>query len=241
VPTAKKDTHRPGQAPALGLRACGDGFSNLSQTDEEVAMRMRFLLALAASALIAGGASLRAGGHVLPATARPSAYSLDDMAADMALFSTSGNDLDYYPNTPFQILYVSDTNTFTVPAGTRFFVPVFFVDDSPPVLGNFPIDTQAIADYVFGADQLGGYDMQIVVDGRSTTLGPAYLGSAYVGGTGLLDGGGHIFIQLGGFLTPLPPGEHTVSIIANFDGEVIVGLFGSGITLEASYTVIVED
>jgi hypothetical protein len=163
------------------------------------------------------------------------------MAAAMALFSTSGNDGDYKPEIPFQILYLSNTNTFTVPAGTRFFVPVFFVDDSPPVLGNFPDDADDIADYVFGADQLGGHDIQIVVDGKATTLGPAYLGSAYVGGTGLLDGGGHNFIQLGAFLTALPPGEHTVSFIAKFDGAAIVGLSGSGITFEASYTVIVED
>jgi hypothetical protein len=203
-------------------------------------MRKRFLLALAVSTLIAGGAGLAAcvgGGVVLPATATPSDYTLDDMAAEMALFSTSGNDLHYYPDTPFQILYTSATNTFTVPAGTRFFVPVFFVDDSPPVLGNFPDDADDIADYVFGADQLGGYDMQIVVDGTATTLGPAYLGSAYVGGTGLLDGGGHNFIQLGGFLAPLSPGEHTVKITANFDGAVIVAAFGTGITLEATYTV----
>jgi hypothetical protein len=62
-----------------------------------------------------------------------------------------------------------------------------------------------------------------------------------VGGTGLLDGGGHNFIQLGGFVTPLSPGKHTVTIIANFDGAVIVALFGTGITLEATYTVTVEN
>jgi len=207
-------------------------------------MRKRFLLALAATTLIASGAGLTAcvnGGVVLPPTATPSGFSLDDMAAEMALFSTSGNDLLYYPDTPFQILYTSATNTFTVPAGTTFFVPVFFVDDSPPVLGTFPDDADDIAAYVFGADQLGGYDMQIVVDGTATTLGPAYLGSATVDGAGLLDGGGHNFIQLGGFVTPLSPGEHTVKIIANFDGAVIVALFGTGITLEATYTVIVEN
>jgi hypothetical protein len=54
---------------------------------------------------------------------------------------------------------------------------------------------------------------------------------------GLLDGGGHNFIQLGGFLTPLAPGTHTVTIIANFDGAV----FGQAITLEATYTVKVYE
>ena len=203
-------------------------------------MMKRSLLVLAVSIVVAGGTSLIAGGDggiVLPASATPSGYSLEDMAAELALFSTSGNDLKHYPETPFQILYISDTNTFTVPAGTRFFVPVFFVDDSPPILGTFPDDVDDIAAYVFGADQLGGYDMQIVVDGEATTLGPAYLGSTHVGGAGLLDGGGHNFIQLGGFLTPLTPGKHTVTIIANFDGAVINELFGQGITLEATYTV----
>ena len=203
-------------------------------------MKKRFLLVLAVSIWVAGGTRLTAGGDggpVLPASATPSDFSLDDMAAELALFSSSGNDLAHYPDTPFQILYISDTNTFTVPAGTRFFVPVFFVDDSPPILGTFPDDVDDIAAYVFGADQLGGYDMQIVVDGTATTLGPAYLGSTHVGGAGLLDGGGHNFIQLGGFLTPLTPGKHTVTIIANFDGAVINELFGQGITLEATYTV----
>jgi len=203
-------------------------------------MMKRSLLVLAVSILVAGGTRLTAGGDggpVLPASATPSDFSLDDMAAELALFSSSGNDLAHYPDTPFQILYISDTNTFTVPAGTRFFVPVFFVDDSPPILGTFPDDVDDIAAYVFGADQLGGYDMQIVVDGEATTLGPAYLGSTHVGGAGLLDGGGHNFIQLGGFLTPLTPGKHTVTIIANFDGAVINELFGQGITLEATYTV----
>ena len=203
-------------------------------------MMKRSLLVLAVSILVAGGTRLTAGGDggpVLPASATPSDFSLDDMAAELALFSSSGNDLARYPDTPFQILYISDTNTFTVPAGTRFFVPVFFVDDSPPILGTFPDDVDDIAAYVFGADQLGGYDMQIVVDGEATTLGPAYLGSTHVGGAGLLDGGGHNFIQLGGFLTPLTPGKHTVTIIANFDGAVINELFGQGITLEATYTV----
>jgi hypothetical protein len=32
VPTAKRDTHRPGLAPALGLRAGNDGFVILPQT-----------------------------------------------------------------------------------------------------------------------------------------------------------------------------------------------------------------
>ena len=179
------------------------------------------------------------GGAVLPATATPSGYSLADMAEAMAYFSTSGNDPGLYPATPFQILYISATNTFTVNTGTRFFVPVFFVDDSPPVLGDFPDGADDIAGYVFGSSELGA-SCQIVVDGKATTLDSAYAAGAHA--PGLLDGGGSNFIQVGAFLTPLAKGTHTVTIQATFDGDVILELTGGEpLTLEATYTVIVTD
>src|SRR5271169_1095243 len=43
------------------------------------------------------------GGNVQPPSAKSHGYSLDDMAKLMALFSTSNNNLAYYPATPFQI------------------------------------------------------------------------------------------------------------------------------------------
>jgi hypothetical protein len=49
------------------------------------------------------------GGHVLLPGARPDGYSLEDMARLMGQFTTSGNDLRYYPATPFQILYTTAT------------------------------------------------------------------------------------------------------------------------------------
>src|SRR5262245_59380576 len=112
----------------------------------------RLVLGLAPLALLAGVVSLATadgGGNVLSATATPAGYSLEDMAAAMAYFSTSGNNPDYYPDTPFQILYVSETNTFTVRPGTRFFVPVAYADDSFPVIGDFPATEDGIPDYVF--------------------------------------------------------------------------------------------
>lgn len=45
------------------------------------------------------------GGNVLPPTAQPHGYSLEKMAVALANFTASGNDLTYYPKTPFQILY----------------------------------------------------------------------------------------------------------------------------------------
>src|SRR5882672_10200224 len=64
------------------------------------------------------------GGNVMPAHASPHGYSLEDMAREMAYFNTSGNDTNYYPDTPFQILYAGGANRFTVKPGTPFFVPV---------------------------------------------------------------------------------------------------------------------
>jgi hypothetical protein len=200
------------------------------------------VLGFAALILLAGSTSLVSadgGGNVLPATSTPSGYSLEDMAQAMAYFSTSGNELDLYPDTPFQILYITNTNTFTVQTGTRFFVPVAFIDDSPPILGNFPTDEDEIPDYVFGGTQLGGHDLAIVVDGKVTTLGPAY--AAGVHAPGLLDGGGSNFIQIGAFLTALSPGTHTVTIQGTFGGEVILDLFGAPFSFVNTYTVIVKD
>jgi hypothetical protein len=201
----------------------------------------RFLFSVASLAVLLCGAGVVAagGGKVLPATTTPAGYSLEDMAEEMAYFSTSGNDLCFYPDTPFQILYISDTNTFCVKTGTRFFVPVFFVDDSPPILGDFPDDEDDIPAYVFGRDELGGHDFQIIVDGAATTLGPAYAAGAHA--PGLLDGGGSNFIQLGAFLTPLSRGTHTVTIQATFDGDAILAVFGEAQSFEATYTVIVTD
>src|SRR5262249_34494504 len=122
------------------------------------------------------------GGEVLPATAHSHGFSLTDMAAATALFNTSGNNLSLYPQTPFQILYVdrstetfsvvngglvvTGTNQFTVAPGTPFYVPVAFVDDSPPILGTFPTDPSTVADYIFAHDQVGMTDLRTVPDGR---------------------------------------------------------------------------
>jgi hypothetical protein len=174
------------------------------------------------------------GGHVLPASAKPYGYSLDDMAQAMALFQTSG-EVSYYPTTPFQILFTGPNstsstsnvvcadrgqgtlfvaeNTFPVTVGVTFFVPLFQVDDSPPVLGVFPTQKSQAADYFFGPTQFGGRDTEIIVDGRSTAVGADFLGGPITQiNPALLDGGGTHFMQLGVFLTPLSVGSHTVEI-----------------------------
>src|SRR5437870_10328743 len=113
-----------------------------------------FRIAVVVSMLAAVSPAHAGGGRVLSAAARPDGYSLEDMAAQLAYFSTSGNNTSNYPATPFQILYVDysvdpSSNSFTVSAGTPFFVPVLNVDDSPPVLGNFPVDNASARSYYF--------------------------------------------------------------------------------------------
>src|SRR3954452_5794607 len=54
---------------------------------------------------VAGTGDRDDGGDVLPPWARPYGYSLGDMTREVALFTTTGNELTYYPDTPFQLLY----------------------------------------------------------------------------------------------------------------------------------------
>jgi hypothetical protein len=173
------------------------------------------------------------GGEVLPPTARPLGVSLSDMATALALFTTSNNNLALLPRTPFQILYddpatlsfsfvngglvVTGTNPFTVAPGTSFYAPVANIDDSPPILGTFPTDPSAVANYLFAHDQIGMQNLQIVVDGRVTPLGATYAAGP-VQTPPLLDGGGTHIITVGAFLTPLSPGTHTVAIAGEFSG-----------------------
>jgi hypothetical protein len=181
------------------------------------------------------------GGVVLPPGAAPVGYTLTDMALALAYFDTSGNNLANYPSTPFQILYVEDSQTgtgcFKVAPGTMFFVPVASIDDSPPILGDFPVDASTAADYVFSPDELGGHDLKIEVDGQVTAIGPGYVAGP-VFAPALLDGGGSHIIQIGAFLGPLSPGTHTVKIRGVFDGAALAGIFPGGVdSFEATYTV----
>src|SRR5919109_644876 len=108
----------------------------------------RFLTLATAVALLAGLVGSAVAGGILPPKAKPHGYTLADMARAVALFTTSGNNPDFYPDTPFQILFAdpdsftfdfdgnvltqTGSNTFTVKAGTAFYMPMFNADDSPP-------------------------------------------------------------------------------------------------------------
>jgi hypothetical protein len=218
-------------------------------TIERFISRCRVVLlgTILATALAPAHAANGGSGNVLPPDATPHGWSLEDMAAAVANFTASGNDLSYYPDTPFQILYrlgslqdPTGHNTFTLEPGTALYIKFFFVDDSPPVYGTFPTDADEAAHFVFDPDQLGAHDLEIVVDGRVTPIGPEYV-PAPVDTPNSPDGSQHL-IQVGAFLTPLNKGTHHVTIRGTYDGDLWGEIFFPGFVFhsEINYTVIVE-
>jgi hypothetical protein len=182
------------------------------------------------------------GGQVLPADARPRGFSLADLARATAAFNVGDRDPATLPNIPFQVLFTppnGNANMFTVRPGTMFYVPLLSIDDSPPILGNFPNsldDRAALEAYVFGPDQIGVDLLQIIVDGRVTDLGPAYV----VGVTTppLSDGGGTHYITPAAILGPLSCGTHTVVIQYHVSGAAIGGPPGFGFV--GTYMIVVK-
>jgi hypothetical protein len=198
------------------------------------------ILAAASAAVrpaIAGG-----GGNVMPAQAHQRGYSLADLAEATAAFNVGSRNPADLPPIPFQVLFTpqgGDSNTFTVRPGTMFYVPLLSIDDSPPILGNFPADLNdqaALEDYVFGTAQIGVDLLQIIVDGKVTNLGPDYV----VGVTTppLPDGGGTHYIVPAAVLGPLSPGVHTVVIRNHADGAAIGG--PPGFSFTGTYMITVR-
>jgi len=185
------------------------------------------------------------GGNVLPPTAKPRGYSLQEIAAATAVFNT-GDRSGTPPPVPFQILYTTGTpaiTTFEVEPGTMLFVPILYSDNSAPILGDFPDvnDQEAVADYYFNPEQLGAEFIEVVVDGQVTTITPEYVVGAETPG---LPTGGNLYTTAGVFLTPLSKGVHTVTIRARLTGEAIQEFpefFPDGVfEFETTYTVIVR-
>jgi len=182
-----------------------------------------------------------AGGNVLPTSAQPLGWSLDDMASAIADFSITGNDPAFYPNTPFQILFRNPptANTFTVKPGTFLYVKFFFIDDSPPVVGDWPADKSGAANYVFGRSELGGHNFQLTVDGKTTSLdNPGYIGGP-VATPNSPDGSQHL-IQIGAFVNPLNKGIHKITIGGVLDGDAALVAFQGPFAGSVTYTVIVN-
>lgn len=233
-----------------------------TKTRQALSLGTLCLLTLLAMSLTFASGDDNRGGKVLPPNAKPYGYSLDHMAKAMALFSTSGNSMPYYPTTPFQILFApaqtythptcqdgnpgtlaSGTQTFPVIAGEALFVPLFFYDDSPPVVGTWPTDPSMVEDYIFGPTHFGTSGTEIILDGTTTAVGPDFLGGPIKQSKPpLLDGGGKHFIQLGAFLAPMSVGSHTVEIkgqIGN-SAEFIAAagsIFGDCLEEDITYTV----
>jgi hypothetical protein len=156
-------------------------------------------------------------------------------------FRTAGNE----PDTPFQILFVdavTANTTYIVKTGTMLYVPVTFIDDSPPIIGNFPdvSNKKAVDFYVFDPSQIGTRTLEIEVDGQVTELDAGYV--AAVTTPPLLDGGGTHYIVAAAFLTPLTKGTHHVTYrffsqgVASIPFSPPDGIFAG----EATYTVIVR-
>ena len=178
-----------------------------------------------------------AGGTVVPARAEPSGYSLDDAAAALAKFSDSGNDPMLLPSTPFQVIYDNGSDAFNVKAGTRLFVPILSINDSPPEIGIYPSDKSGLAFYYFDPSQIGIETAQIEVDGNVTDIGADYIGAAF---DVALPNGGSNYSELGAFLTPLTKGTHTITIRAAIGGDEFVQVYGSPIAFELTYAVNVK-
>lgn len=189
------------------------------------------------------------GGSVMPASATPYGYSLQDMTRAVAPFTRGGNDPALYPPTPFQVLYINDydvslvdggavatgTNAFSVAAGVSFFVPLFNVNDAPPVLGVFPTTAAEAPFYFFDQSQYGGRDFEVIVDGAKTPIGAQYLsGPVDVAGSP----GSHI-ITLGAFLSPLSLGTHTVQIRGGVYGDLVDDTYGIAF-IQEDFTYIIN-
>lgn len=165
-------------------------------------------------------------------------HSLEQAARLTAAYNVSLDPAWYPPGLPYQVLNASH-RSFTVPAGTFFYAPIAYPDDSPPIIGAFPASASEVAAYFFGRDQLGGRDCFIEIDGVRYTLGPEYL-SGPVTTDPLPDGGGTHYLTLAAFMQPLAPGAHTVSIGSSFDGDAVLAVFGGPVISVATYSVTVE-
>jgi hypothetical protein len=212
----------------------------------------RTVLALFVTLAILPTMAHAGGGNVLPPTAKPRGYSLSDMAVATSFFNTRPDRTPQNaPDTPFQVLYVPENNnlTFEVRPGTMLYVPVLYLDDSPPIVGDFPniADREDVLHYFYSQNEIGNAYIKIIVDGAETSLGPDYL--VGVGPVPLADGpGGTQQPRMGGyivsaaFLTPLNKGAHTVEIEGNSNGAALIPFFPpNGVwQFSITYTVIVR-
>ena len=187
---------------------------------------------------------------VLPAQAKPLGYSLADAASITAAFNTTDH-CGEPPDLPLQMLYPcgSGAHLFEVQQGTYFYVPIFYVDDSPPVIGHFPdisIRT-GLQNYMYSQNQVGVVFAMIEVDGWHYVLTKNYLVGVDV--SPLPDGGGTRYATVAAFLKPLSVGTHTIEVEALATGRDLIPWCGivseflickDAIESKTSYTVTVK-
>ncbi len=191
-------------------------------------------------------------GHGFP----PSVAQLERAAALTATFNEGPRTADLYPaGLPYQMLYFPppgeqnntggiDT-TFYVAAGTRLYVPVFYNDNSSPVIGDFPPagDRAALLYYMFSPQQMGVEYAKITVDGQELTLTAPYFVEIEV--TSPLPTGATLYQAAAAILTPFTKGTHTVGISLLATGAALNVppfdvIFGGVFEFSATYTVIVR-
>jgi hypothetical protein len=167
------------------------------------------------------------GGNVLSAKAEPKGYTLFDMAKATAAFnvgSRAGAFPDVVDGTPFQGLFLTEANptkTFNVSEGTILYVPVFFNDDSAPIIGHFPnVNNQkALEKYTYSSKELGVEYANITIDGKTTSLDDNYL--VGVKFNQALPDSANQYMIFAAFVSPLKKGTHTVEISGLVDGAAI--------------------
>jgi len=178
---------------------------------------------------------------VLPPDAEPYGYSLTDMAAATAAFNAGVRSPKTLPPTPFQILYTPTHGPqlpFQVSQGTTFYLPLLFIDDSPPIVGDFPNvnNQEKVESYCFSQNEIGIVYAEIMIDGVPTLLGEDY--AVGVTTPPLPDGGGRHYIPVAAFLSPMSKGHHTVTFRFLATGKALAPFFPNGIwEFEATYDI----
>jgi hypothetical protein len=134
-----------------------------------------------------------------------------------------------------------------VKRGTQLYVPVFFNNDIPDVLGGqlTPLgDHAALLDYWYSPDKAGLDYAKILVDGRETSLNPGYLvdigfdPAVIVAGQTVPMGRYQVIAAM---LKPLPRGTHTVEISFSATGDYwYVFPYTGGWIGTLTFTVIVD-
>jgi hypothetical protein len=208
--------------------------------------RLPLFLGCAAIALVGTlrTSAVSADDLVLPPDAEPYGYSLTDMAAATAVFNAGVRSPQTLPPTPFQILYTPTNGpqlSFQVSQGTTSYLPLLFIDDSPPIVGDFPKlnNQEKVEHYCFDQKEIGIVYAEIVIDGVPTLLGEDY--AVGVTTPPLPDGGGRHYITVAAFLSPMSKGHHTVTFRFLATGKALAPFFPNGIwEFEATYDVYVH-